>query len=196
LGEKRPAQKDPRARHRGTAEGCQANFGILSIVPSKFAPSTKDRISNDRRLTEDIGIRVYGGCRRFPARLCEFPAGLENFPAPARRIRCPLAQGICRNRLMQLRQFCRNHGRHVRSGKISLRKFPAAGNCVGEGCDLQTFSWLSSPGLTGRSSNHKLCQMGVDRIQVVIFFPTWRARSPIEMLGVTGSPGQAGRWQS
>src|SRR5262245_51359846 len=28
---------------------------------------------------------------------------------------------------------------------------------------LTTISDLSSPGLTGRSSNHRLCQMGIDR---------------------------------
>src|SRR5262249_46459062 len=69
--------KKPRVQRRGAAEGCKANFGILSILPSKFAPSTK-------RSTEG-GPTGYVGARArvpspIPYRSCEFPAGLEMFP--------------------------------------------------------------------------------------------------------------------
>src|SRR5260370_6139281 len=83
----RPAQKNPRAQLRGAAEGCKANSGILSILPSKFAPSAKDRLKEDRQETLASELRR---CRRFPGRSCEFPASLEKFPCTCQTNSLPL----------------------------------------------------------------------------------------------------------
>ena len=69
--------KKPAGIARGAAEGCKANSGTLSILPSKFAPSTKDRLKEDRQETLASELRRP---HLFPNRPCEFPASIETFP--------------------------------------------------------------------------------------------------------------------
>src|SRR5215813_1811685 len=87
-----------------------------AILVCYSSPSTK----RSKRPTVYIGIRAR--CRRRFPPILRIPCPVSKcFPAPARRIRCPQAQGIWRKPLTQLCQSGRNRRRDTRSGKICLR---------------------------------------------------------------------------
>jgi len=136
------------------------------VVPGLQPRCTHRPVIGDRR--ETFGIRATA-LSPIPCPTLRIPCQRRNVSRHRRdEFAAPQAQGICRNPLTQLCQSRGNRRRDVRSGKISLRNSLPQGIALAKDATCN-ISRLSSPGFTGRSSNHRLRGMVIDRIQLVIF---------------------------